>query len=369
MRRLSSKGFTLIELLTVIAIIAILAAIIAVAAPRALERAKIASMRNDLLQLRNSLTQYYTEHLTFPPAYGYLTDNETVLDRAYGLSQQGSRPADRELYFLKPYLSFIGLHGNTDVHDEFSESYDTELQPDGRLSRLEFSPVGTEDVATERVTFPDQLYEVGPNGEPQNLSFEVQQQLEAENRPYVYLPVNLRQYRKARQFWIETQDWNADHWDPFDPDSAALEDVQFPPPNYDAYVLLSVGPGRSSFGLLEEPNEIVNTVSQTDPQVQLTERYHIAALRAFYLATRDLNNNDVLDFHFPARTRENEAAQNYRVLVNGERVPVASQDCLAAAAENAQDDFTADDCFSNSLPDRQAPNGAGPWIFIYPDDL
>ena len=70
--RKRTEGFTLVELLVVIAIIGILAGFIAVGLPRALNSAKLAKLDNVFLQVRNILTEYYVDHGTFPPAYGYL---------------------------------------------------------------------------------------------------------------------------------------------------------------------------------------------------------------------------------------------------------------------------------------------------------
>src|SRR5690606_14496203 len=68
MRTQQRGGFTLIELLTVIAIISILFGLVAVAAPRVLEKAKIADTENQASQLRTSLATYQTTHGSLPPA-------------------------------------------------------------------------------------------------------------------------------------------------------------------------------------------------------------------------------------------------------------------------------------------------------------
>jgi prepilin-type N-terminal cleavage/methylation domain-containing protein len=312
-----TRGFTLIELLTVIAIIAILAAIAAVAAPRALERAKISRMTNAMLQIRNSLTAYYTTSspYSYPPAYGFMSRDMIGLDPA----ERAALP-DLAKFHLRPYLSVINLY-TADVFDEFSTSYDTSLTPKNRISLLEFLPIPNRDVATDRLSYPQQLYRGN------NLPDQVDQMLKADRRPFAYLPYNKNQLKLAKQYWIESRDYLARTWDP---NSAVgqrtIAQIRFPAASYDAFVLIGTGPGRGTYGLLPEP------LGTENPD----EVYHICALRGVFLALRDLNNNGLLDFDYSARTREGEAAQTYSV--NGDTV-------------------------NNQLPDPVAPNGYGPWIF------
>ena len=66
--------------------------------------------------------------------------------------------------------------------------------------------------------------------------------------------------------------------------------------------------------------------------------YHITALRAYFLATRDLNANGKLDFDFSARTKEGEGKLTYTVAPT-------NQPC------------------DNKLP-CATPDNAGPWIYV-----
>ncbi|HPO12325.1 MAG TPA: type II secretion system protein [Candidatus Hydrogenedentes bacterium] len=317
MKTRHSRGFTLLELLTVIAIIAILAGFIAAALPRILEKAKIRRMVATMTDIRTAMAAYYTDNNTYPPAYGYTIWNADLND---------CDPQEK-CFVLKPYLYFIRFYNDPKHYDEFSESYDTNR--DGHISLLEFSPIGDKDVATSRVTFPSIRYVWN------NLQDQVQKQLETSPRPYIYIPVNMRQFKKAKEYWIKNAHFYANAWDPNDP---GLETVLFPPPEYDAFALISPGPGGSTFGVI--PSEPLGTEDPFDV-------YFVMALRAYFLATRDLNDNGEKDFDFTARTTRGEAKFDkdhpYTVTVGGNTT-------------------TAD----NRLPDPKAPNGYGPFIYVYP---
>ena len=92
-------------------------------------------------------------------------------------------------------------------------------------------------------------------------------------------------------------------------------------------MLISLGPAGNSFGLLPDP-------IGTEPARDV---YHITALRAYYMATRDLNANGKLDFDFRARTQQQEAGLTYSL---------GSQP------------------MTNELPSATMPNGFGPYIFV-----
>lgn len=318
MRASRQRGFTLLELLTVIAIIAILASMIFVAGSRALERAKLRRMHNAMLQIRTIMTAYYTESNTYPPAYGYVPWDMREAD-----------PSDHPnnvYYFLKPYMVSLRSYDDQSLYDEFSESYDTNR--DGRIGLLEYSPIGDKKLDTQRVDFPLTLY----NGS--NLPNQVQKQLDTTRRPFIYIPVNSRQFKKARRYWIENGDFLATTWDY---NNQELSQISFPPSEYDAFVLISVGPGGSTFGLLPDP---IGTESARD-------FYYITAMRAYFLATRDLNDNGELDFDFTARSERGEAKfdRDHPYMVNLES---GQRPC------------------NNQLPDPKAPNGYGPYIFKHP---
>ena len=112
-------------------------------------------------------------------------------------------------------------------------------------------------------------------------------------------------------------------------------DIIFPPPNYDAFVLISVGPGGSTAGVVPEP-------LGTEPPEYV---YHILALRTFFLATRDLNDNGQLDFHFEAR-RKGEAALEYPITIT------------------TRDGETKTVNVTNRLPKPDEANSWGPYIFV-----
>jgi prepilin-type N-terminal cleavage/methylation domain-containing protein len=312
------RGFTLIELLTVIAIIAILAGITFTVLPRVRESAKLARTDNAFNQIRTSMTQYFADTASYPPGYGFLAwESREKLD---------SELTDGD-FFLKPYTALIQAHNIVGLYDEWSAGatnpYDA--NQNGQIDPLEFLPVGLKKLATNVVSFPETRY-TGSNvlvNDPEESGGEFQRMQDAESRPFIYVPVNLRQFQKARKFWIESNDWYAENWN-----NAIIDSAEFPPAKYDAYALISVGPGADTFGVV--PDSINGTVSDRD-------RYHVLSLRAFFLATRDLNQNTSLDFDYRARTREGEAALTYEV--NGETV-------------------------TNRLDSTRAPDGYGPLIYV-----
>ncbi|MBI2423698.1 MAG: type II secretion system protein [Candidatus Hydrogenedentes bacterium] len=312
-RAVSRRGFTLIELLTVIAIITLLAGITFTVLPRVREKARITAMVGTAKQMQTILVNYMTSSKSYPPMYGYVSLD--ARDIAAG------DPIDLNYYFRRPYMALMKSHGQEDLYDNFSESGDTDR--DEAISLLEFSPIGNKDIASGAVTFDEsELY----NGS--NLGTERSRQLNAEKRPLTYIAVNASQAKAARRYWVETGDFLGTTWNRND--TNALRNITFPPPTLDAYVLISVGPSGSTFGLLGDP-----PTGNYDPQ----HIYYVAALRAYYLATRDLNDNGALDFEFQARTQQDEGATEYDV--NG--TPV-----------------------NNDLPDPANAKNAGPLIFTSP---
>jgi len=324
------RGFTLIELLTVIAIIAILAALTFVGVSRVLERAKLSRMENDFLQIRNALAGYYTEHNSYPPAYGYVRRPDS--------GEPNFTLPDSRVHYLQPLEFYLAGQANkNDLQDEFADDGDTDRND--VLTRLEFAPVATTDAATDISQYPDTLYD------GTNLGGQVAEQLEDNSgRPYIYIPVNLRHFKKLKQYWVENRAWYAERWDPSDPNFPFLT---FPATSYDAYVLMSVGPGGSTFGLINP--EPLPLDAQDAPFV-----YYIDALRAYFMATRDLNDNQELDFDFFARTQNNEGSILYEVQTGGQSLNIQ------ASLPLPQEPYT------NQLPDPDAPLGPGPVIFKVP---
>lgn len=305
-----STGFTLIELLTVIAIIGILAAFLAVGLPRALEAARMSRLDNAFLQIRNILTEYYVDHGSFPPAYGYVSP-----------AMRGSTPEvisqllvsedllPKEVYFLRPWMDFLGQHNNRDLYDEFSEAYDTD--GDGDISRLEFSPVGRKKAGEERFKFKMQLYD--PDDVHAVLQNDLAEQFDGDQRPIIYMPVNKRQFRKIAAFW-ERENVNDPRPDDGTPSNinTALQAASFPPPNYDAYVLISGGPSASTWGMIYDfADGLLKKSAYTDRDPYF---YHILGMATYFMATRDTDDGGAgdgfLDFDFRARTRQGQAGHD-----------------------------------------------------------
>ena len=340
--RRRTEAFTLVELLVVIAIIGILAGFIAVGLPRAIESAKLAKLDNTFLQIRNILTEYYVDHGTFPPAYGYLspiTRGSTSVEIQEFIDDSDNDIDESVVYFLKPWMAYMEHHTNVDLYDSFSTQFDTDR--DGDISRLEFSPLGTLiNVGSGRYAFPVNLYD------PDSLSTEVEddlnEQFESRDdpRPLLYFPINLRQFRKLENDWFRRASGNDSPSDPrpvFSPGgSDVLANLTFPPPNYDAYVLMSVGPTSNTWKMVTDLSDfdderIFNRLNPNSYRPQYY--YHILGLTAYFMATRDSEKNgegdNELDFDFTARTKRGQARND-----------------------------------NNKLPDFEGRRAAGPVIFV-----
>lgn len=316
------KGFTLLELITVIAVITILASITLTVGPRMIERAKLRRLDNALRQVATALAAYYADNATYPPAYGYVGSVN-----AHPANAPANAAGDPSYYNLMPYMFRLREHGSETMYDQFSSSYDTDR--DGRLSLLEFSPHGRRQpdgsYAFEWNSWPRYLGQVTPA-----LAEDIERQLSAQSRPFIYLPVNKQQFSRAQKYWLAHHAEYAQRWDPNDPD---FPNLTFPPRTYDAYVLISVGPGGSTFGLLPEPLGV-----PPEQANNYRDLYHITALRAYFMATRDLNANGILDFDYRARTQRREGSP-----------------ANAYTFGNKQ--------LRNELPDPVFANSYGPYIF------
>ncbi len=306
MRTQQRGGFTLIELLTVIAIISILFGLVAVAAPRVLEKAKIADTENQASQLRTSLATYQTTHGSLPPAYGYLKIPWGNVTAAIN-----GGAAWGQVAFLEPYTSRINAYKVEDLYDHnWSESFDSDRN--NVIDLFEFEPIPGE-ISPGNYRFWDNTTTLYP--QPGGLIPPAQPYNTV--RPFIYIPVNKEQARRVKSYF-ETQIGGqydperiyAMEWDWTDP---WLEPIarQTPPPYYDAYVIISVGPGGSTGGIATPPP--LPGVDELDHVL----RYHVNGLRAYYLATRDLNDNGLLDFDFRARSRNNEGSPEAYANVNG----------------------------------------------------
>ncbi|NLV42961.1 MAG: prepilin-type N-terminal cleavage/methylation domain-containing protein [Candidatus Hydrogenedentes bacterium] len=312
-----AKGFTLIELLTVMAIISILAAMVMVVGPRVLERAKLRRLDSALRQVSIALTAYYTDNRSYPPGYGYIgfahANNTDAPD------PNASPTEDPGYYHLLPYMHILGYHADANMYDEFSDSYDTDR--DDQLSLLEFSPHGElQQDGKYKFEFKDWPRYMGPG--TLGLEVEEDRQLTADNRPFIYIPINKLQFSRAQKYWLQKGAKYAEVWDPADP---LLKGLTFPPRTYDAFVLLSLGPGGSTFGLLPQPLGVAAETANNSRDL-----YHITGLRAYFMATRDWNANGVLDFDFRSRTQLGEAAPD----------------------------------LGNELPPGQPPYSYGPYIYV-----
>ncbi len=290
MKAVRAAGFTLIELLTVIAIISILAGLTMVVIPGVLERAKIVDAVTDMKAISASLHAYYTEQGSYPPGYGYQTFDP------------GSGPDPT--YWHHAYISDIGIDGALDTYDRFSRSYDT--NSNGTLQLLEFIPLP--DDKGVGVSWLDQALIDPPygGGEP----VDAVEKRARTQRPYVYVPYYQkdidRMHRIAGDAW-DGAAWNA---------GFITDNTIFPPPQYDAFVLVSVGPVENTRGVVSPPG-VENTWLGTTNAAANTERaYYILGMRAAYLATRDANGDGALDFDYVAR-RNNGQAKAYPIMPDG----------------------------------------------------
>jgi hypothetical protein len=181
-----------------------------------------------------------------------------------------------------------------------------------------------------------------PNGDPPPGFEAAIAAMKTMQRPYVYIPVDSAQAQKAREYWQvrvagipgrELEAGNALHWKPDEVFPASVVPAgkvnnpiasltgRFPPSKYDDFVLITPGPSGSTGGILTAPPSFMNDIAA----LNLMDQYHILALRAFFLATRDMDNraeepgpnmsgNGKFDFDYRNRTRGTDGkAASYKV--------------------------------------------------------
>jgi prepilin-type N-terminal cleavage/methylation domain-containing protein len=69
-----TKGFTLIELLLVLTLVAMLAGLAVPIVTKSINRAKGATLKEDLFVLRKTINDFYTDHARYPNALDELVD-------------------------------------------------------------------------------------------------------------------------------------------------------------------------------------------------------------------------------------------------------------------------------------------------------
>jgi hypothetical protein len=90
-------------------------------------------------------------------------------------------------------------------------------------------------------------------------------------------------------------------------------------------VLVSVGPTNNTGGVVCTRDAIGLDVAEDEADI-----YHITALRAHWLATRDLNENGEPDFDYEGRTQRDEAdpgsymGKGFDAIVGTEQNPIIS---------------------------------------------
>jgi prepilin-type N-terminal cleavage/methylation domain-containing protein len=311
MSRSRAGGFTLIELLTVVAIIAILASMVFVVGPRMIERAKITSFTNNCNQIRVACVSFFPKnHDSYPPGYGF---------KLFRTDEVKPEDPDSLRLNLTPYMSTLDMFKNFDMYDNFSQgTYDTDN--DGKISLLEFYPVGIKSTTNmDSYDFPENVFRmdlsqsVGGSHGGRTFADEVREASQ-QQRPLVYVPINKKQYQKIADYYYkmantsgsERRGWYMERWDH---EALFPENEMTAPPKYDDYVLISVGPVNNTGGILTPPREFLADVqAKVEPDLW----YNVLAIRAYWLATRDINENGKLDFDFRNRSRGEDAdPKNY----------------------------------------------------------
>jgi len=106
--------------------------------------------------------------------------------------------------------------------------------------------------------------------------------------------------------------WYAERWRPSDvfPNNVKnpLPQLLRTPSKFDDFILISVGPGNSTGGIVTpRPNSQFVADVRAQANYNDDDFYYYLALRAYFLATRDANDNRLWDFDLRNRTRKAEA--------------------------------------------------------------
>jgi hypothetical protein len=217
-------------------------------------------------------------------------------------------------------MAFLDMHETYDRYDNFSEK-GGDTDRDGVISMFEYSPVGVAS-GSFSYTFSKNIF---PNG----VGAELTRMDQRPYRPLIYVPVYSRYAREVASGWTGSNprpnDASVGINDP-------LNQLAFPPPQYDAYVLMSIGPDGTTAGMVYDGNtaqfNLNNYGLDLDVVGDRKLAYHILGHAIYFMATRDADNNGELDFDYLARTRRGEAGNK-----------------------------------NNNLPDPTRPYGGGPLIF------
>ena len=109
--------------------------------------------------------------------------------------------------------------------------------------------------------------------------------------------------------WINA--WNGTPGGPRPVDYDGLQDLNFPPATYDAYVLIGLGPAPNSHGLIfNAADGFLNPANYGSNYY-----FHIAGMATYFMATRDANivngstveGDGALDYEFNARNGDGQA--------------------------------------------------------------
>jgi len=222
----------------------------------------------------------------FPPAYGYIRNESRDKEEEALLEED---------HVFEPYTATIGIHNNETLAQVGWYATTRDLNGDGNIALFEYLPIGELNAATSTYEFSTELYN-GANMPISGASFNevLQQRSNADYYPpYVYVPYNKRQLAALRRYWLDDaiRDELGAGYDPSHP--AVAGRLFFPPAQYDGFVLIGNGPGKSEGGILS-----VNPPGSPGTDYNSHYAYHMLGLRIAFLATRDM------DPHYPGGTAE-----------------------------------------------------------------